>query len=355
MSSGARFVMWALAVTLSACAAESSHAGPARTPKPAPRVEAASTRPATVAVRPGAMSESGGPEPAAASSTTIPTATPGAAGDVTGASAARSAPELPRGGRTIFPVHRLVGFCGTPGAPNLGTLAGNLPARAKQIEGYGTKYAAGKTPLPVFELIATLVMGMPGQDGKWRKRVDEHVVDEYLAAARQAKALLLLDLQPGQSDFMTELQHFEKYLHEPDVGVALDPEWAVKAKQKPGVFYGHTTGKVIDDVAKYLSEIVTKDNLPEKVLVYHVLAPFIVSEEAQMAEHPGVVIVKSVDGLGPKGAKLTTYGAVTKGIARFVHPGFKLFFQEDTTNGHKLMTPEEVLRLRPQPDYVMYE
>src|SRR5258708_8195592 len=37
--------------------------------------------------------------------------------------------ELPRGGRAIFPVHRLLGFCGTPAAPALGALPGTLPAK----------------------------------------------------------------------------------------------------------------------------------------------------------------------------------------------------------------------------------
>jgi hypothetical protein len=38
-----------------------------------------------------------------------------------------------------------------------------------------------------------------------------------------------------------------------------------------------------------------------------------------------------------------------------VHPGFKLFFEEDRTNGGVLMTPPEVMKLTPQPEYVMYE
>ena len=45
-----------------------------------------------------------------------------------------------------------------------------------------------------------------------------------MKAARQSKALLLLNIQPGQSDFMTEIKRFEKYLKEPDVGIALDPD-----------------------------------------------------------------------------------------------------------------------------------
>jgi hypothetical protein len=37
-----------------------------------------------------------------------------------------------------------------------------------------------------------------------------------------------------------------------------------------------------------------------------------------------------------------------------VHPGFKLFHDEDTRSG-PLMTPKQVLALRPTPEYVLYE
>jgi hypothetical protein len=38
-----------------------------------------------------------------------------------------------------------------------------------------------------------------------------------------------------------------------------------------------------------------------------------------------------------------------------VHPGFKLFFEEDRRGGQRLMTPREVMKLSPVPEYVMYE
>ena len=44
-----------------------------------------------------------------------------------------------------------------------------------------------------------------------------------------------------------------------------------------------------------------------------------------------------------------------KNLVTPVHAGFKLFFDEDTANGGKLMTPGEVLALKPEPEYVMYE
>src|SRR5580700_9994788 len=128
-------------------------------------------------------------------------------------------PELPRGGYSLFPTFQLVGFCGTPGAPALGELDGNLPAKAKKLEAYASKYAGTREVLPAFELIAVIVLAGPGGDGKYRRRVDDKVVDEYLRLARQSRGLLILNIQPGHSDFLSEVKHFEKYLREPDVGV----------------------------------------------------------------------------------------------------------------------------------------
>jgi hypothetical protein len=264
--------------------------------------------------------------------------------------------ELPGGGRALFPDHQLVGFCGTPGAgPALGRLEGNLTAKSTTLLGYAQKYAVKRKILPVFELIAVVVQGWAGPDGKYRRRVDDAVVEDYLRAARAAEGLLLLNIQPGQSDFLTEVQHFEKYLREPDVGVALDPEWAMKPGQKPGKVYGQTTGEMINDVASYLSGLVQQNDLPEKALVFHQVHTVVVKDESVVKPFPGVATIKSVDGLGPKAAKIKTYDYLMGFMTKGVHPGFKLFFDEDTQHGGMLMTPHEVLALAPPPEYVMYE
>jgi hypothetical protein len=264
-------------------------------------------------------------------------------------------PELPSGGRTIFPDYQLVGFCGTPGAPALGPLLDHPAKKAEKLLSYANQYAKGRKILPVFELIAVLVQAGAGSDGKHRIRVLDSVVDEYLQAARQNKGLLLLNIQPGWSDFLSEVKRFERYLREPDVGVALDPEWAMLPKQEPGKFYGRTTSDAINGVIEYLSAIVSHDNLPEKVLVFHQVNGYVVKDEAGIKPAPGVVVIKSVDGLGPKGAKINTYNFLMRNKAAAIHPGFKLFFDEDRQNGGTLMTPPEVLGLSPQPEYVMYE
>jgi len=148
--------------------------------------------------------------------------------------------ELPLGGRELFPRYRLAGWCGAPSARTLGELGlGNLDDKAGEMVRDVGSYADGRTVLPVMELIAVVVQGSPGDSGLWRSRQPDSVVDRWLQMARDHKALLLLNIQPRRATFLDEVKAFGKYLREPDVGVALDPEWAMSPGQVPGRAYGH--------------------------------------------------------------------------------------------------------------------
>jgi hypothetical protein len=262
--------------------------------------------------------------------------------------------QLPGGGTRVFPGHRLVGFSGAPGSPALGRLTGDLAAASEQMRQQAAAYGSTPPVLPVFELIATVVQASRGPNGDYSIAADDATVQQYLDAARAAGGILLLDIQPGSGDFLADVQYYEKWLVQPDVGVALDPEWAIGPGQVPGRVFGHTTGPVIDSVSAYLDGLVTAHQLPQKVLVYHQLKVSIVDGEAAMVDRPGVAVVKSVDGIGPAADKIGTYQRVWAGTPAFVHPGFKLFYDEDTRRS-TLMTPAEVLALAPQPEYVLYE
>src|SRR5205085_2190202 len=142
----------------------------------------------------------------------------------------------------------------------------------------------------------------------------------------------------------------ERWLREPDVGLALDPEWAVGGRETPGRVFGSTTGAVVDAVAAYLDGLASAAGLPQKVLVVHQLNPQIVTGWSALRRRPGVVVIKSVDGIGSPGAKITTWKRLVAGLPRSLHPGFKLFFDEDRRGGQSLMSPSQVLALRPQPE-----
>src|SRR4029453_502011 len=137
-----------------------------------------------------------------------------------------------------------------------------------EIERRAKPYAAGREILPVVEVIATIVQASSGRDGKHRVRLTDAQIPPYHKAARKHRAVMLLNLQPGRSEFITEAKAFQKWLKEPDIGVALDPEWAMDRGQRPGGVYGHTTGAELDEVARYLSGLVKQHNLPGRGLGY---------------------------------------------------------------------------------------
>jgi hypothetical protein len=297
------------------------------------------------------------PNPTVGASVTVaPTASPGTAPPTVRETSDPADAELPRGGREVFPRYRLVGYAGLTGARTLGRLGtGPLDQRVGELERRAAGYANGREILPVLEVIATIVQGSPGRDGRYRIRITDKQIETYLKAARKHKALLLLNIQPGRSEFLPEAKSYERWLKLPDVGVALDPEWAMDPGQVPGRAYGHSTGAELDAVATYLSELVEEYDLPQKVMVYHQVARSVLRAESKLRPHEGVVMIKSVDGLGPPGPKINTYRHVNKTTPTFVHAGFKLFFTEDRRNHGRLMTPKEVLALKPRPEYVMYE
>ena len=224
---------------------------------------------------------------------------------------------LPRGGREVFPRYRLVGYAGVTGAATLGRLGtGPLDSRVAEIERMAKPYAAGREIMPVVEVIATVVQGSPGRDGKYRVRLTDSQIAAYHKAARKHRAVLLLNLQPGRSELITEAEAFEKWLEEPDVGLALDPEWAMDRGQRPGGAFGHTTGAELDEVGRYLSGLVKQYDLPEKVMVYHQVARSVVRKESGL-KHDGVAMIKIGGWTRTSGPKKNAYRAVNKSKPAF--------------------------------------
>ena len=232
-------------------------------------------------------------------------------------------PELPRGGRAIFPSYRLVGFAGAPGSTAFGRLGiGRIDDRVAEIEKLARSYGDGRQVLPVLELIAVVAQHFPGDDGEYRVRVDDSVIADYLAAARRHHALLLLNVQPGRAAFLDEVKGLARWLREPDVGLALDPEWSVHGSQVPGRVFGSTTGAVIDSVSAWLDALVRARDLPQKALVVHQLNPGS-SGASSRCTAARVVLIKSVDGIGSAGAKITTWKRLVKGLPGADPPGLQ--------------------------------
>lgn len=261
-------------------------------------------------------------------------------------------PELPRGGRVLLPKYRIVTFYGAPQADELGVLGIGTPTRAgKQLLAYTKAYRRFNRPtMPAMELIVTIAANAPGPDGLYRNRTDDKIIRRYLKAARKIKAILILDVQPGRAEFLPEVMRLRKYLVEPDVSLAIDPEWRVRAPALPGQQIGFSDAREVNAVSFWLDRLTREKNLPQKLLLVHRFTNDMIHHERRLKRRRSVAMVLNVDGFGTQTLKIDKYKAFTRADRRFFN-GFKLFFNEDTNT----MKPREVNRLRPKPDLVMYE
>jgi hypothetical protein len=270
-------------------------------------------------------------------------------------SAAEGAPEkpveLPRGGRSILPEFRVVAYYGAPQSRELGALGiGSPDGAVRRLVRQARPYERKRRPvLPALELITVIANADAGDDGMYRARQRDSVIRRYLRAARRAKALLLLDIQPGRSDFFTEATRLRKWLEEPDVSLALDPEWRVRDGEVPGRIIGHVDSREVNATSAWLDQLVARKKLPQKLFVVHQFTDDMV-DEANLKPREGLDMVLNVDGFGNQAVKKAKYRDFTRQAPRFKH-GFKLFYEEDTD----LMRPAQVMRLKPRPALVVYE
>jgi hypothetical protein len=267
--------------------------------------------------------------------------------------ASKAPPQLPRGGRRIFPRYRVVAFYGAPQDPQLGELGIGPPRRAAaKLIRQARPYAAGGRPvLPAMELITDVASYAPGDDGLYRTRQSDAVIRRYLTAARRAKALLILDIQPGHAGFLTESRHLLKWLRMPDVSLALDPEWHTPPGVIPGKAFGSVDAMEVNAVSFWLEGVVRAHHLPQKLLVVHRFTPGMITNEPRLKPRPDVAVTVNVDGFGTNVVKVAKYKSFAKRRSTGLHNGFKLFYHEDVHT----MGPSQVLRVHPRPELVVYE
>jgi hypothetical protein len=158
----------------------------------------------------------------------------------------------------------------------------------------------------------------------------------------------MLDVQPGRSTFKAETAALRGWLAEPDVDLALDPEWNVGRRGVPGQTHGKVGARQVNAVVRRLGTIVRRHDLPPKVLVVHQFTRRMIRARQRIRSRPSVQVVLNFDGIGSPDAKEAGYA----GLARpSLFNGFSLFYQRDTP----LMKPPAVLALEPEPDFLLYQ
>jgi hypothetical protein len=260
---------------------------------------------------------------------------------------------LPRGGRTLLPGHLIVAYYGVVGTTNILGQTGDPEADAAGVERQARAYARfGRPVQPAFELVTTIASPVAGRDDSYSSPVAPALVARYLAAAHRHKLLLILDFQPGRGEFKPQVLKYARFLLDPAVGVALDPEWKLASDEVPDQRIGSSSAASINAVSDYLSRVVARHRLPQKLFVIHEFRTTELPDRQNIAIEPGLATVLQMDGLGPVATKLDSYRLVMRHSSKF-HPGFKVFLR--SVDDPVLLSPGQVMAIRPRPEYVSYQ
>lgn len=173
-----------------------------------------------------------------------------------------------------------------------------------------------------------------------------------MAAAHRYELLLILDFQPGRGDFLADVKRYARFLLDPAVGVGLDPEWKVGPGEVPGQELGSASAASINAASNYLSSLVAAHHLPQKLFIIHEFRPSELPNRNKIAIRPGLATVLQMDGLGTAKDKLESFRHVTSHAKQF-HIGFKVFLSP--ADDPVLMTPNQIMRLHPRPEYISYQ
>lgn len=266
----------------------------------------------------------------------------------------------PEDSRALLPFNRIVSYYGNFYSKNMGVL-GQYPEDVMLQKLASTtdqwRKADPTTPvIPAIHYIAIVAQGSAGADGKYRAVMPDDQIDHAIDLANKINGITFLDLQIGLSDVETELPKFEKYLSMDKVEVGLDPEFAMKTSgYAPGKYIGTLDAKDINFAINYLSDIVKKNNLPPKILMIHRFTMAMVTNYQDIKPTPQVQFVMDMDGWGEPARKINTYQLAVEGEpVQFT--GFKLFYKNDLLPPSTgMMTPAQVLSLKPAPIYIQYQ
>jgi hypothetical protein len=263
--------------------------------------------------------------------------------------------QLPGGGQVLFPGRRFVALYGHPGDSVLGVL-GEQPVdeaikRAQQV---ASEYESlvDEPVVPAFEIITTVASASAGPTKDYSRRTPVDRLRPWIDAAREAGAYVVLDLQPGRTDFLSQAKEYEELLAQPHVGLALDPEWRLAPDQRHMVQIGSVDAAEVNQVVEWLADLTAEHQLPQKLLVLHQFTLRMITDRADV--HTGrdeLAVLIHADGFGTPTQKYNTWDALHVNPPPDVWWGWKNFYDEDQPT----FTPEKTVAVSPSPVFISYQ
>jgi hypothetical protein len=264
--------------------------------------------------------------------------------------------QLPGGGQVLFPGRLLVALYGHPGTGALGVLGEqDVAGSIERARAHAAPYDAlvEDTVVPAFEIIATVASSAPGADGNYSAEADVEVLRPWVEAAGDAGLYVVLDLQPGRTDFLTQAQRYASLLELPHVGLALDPEWRLAPDGVHLSQIGSVDVDEVNRVAGWLADLTRERALPQKLLVLHQFQLRMIDGRERLdTSRDELAMMIHADGQGSQGDKQATWRALHESPPPGVFWGWKNFYDEDAP----MLTPEQTISgVSPRPDLISYQ
>jgi hypothetical protein len=259
----------------------------------------------------------------------------------------------------ILPFKRIVAYYGNLYSKKMGIL-GEYPApeMMQKLDSDVKKWQAADSTMevqPALHYIAVTAQGSPGKGNKYRLRMPSKQIDSVLKMAAKINAIVFLDIQIGMSTLQEEIPALETYLKMPQVHLGIDPEFSMKTGKKPGTVIGTMDATDVNYAINYLANLAQVNNLPPKILIVHRFTQPMITNYKKIETNPNVQVVMDMDGWGAQSRKFTSYkDYIAKEPVQFT--GFKLFYKNDYREPNsRMLTPAEILKLKPQPVYIQYQ
>jgi len=270
----------------------------------------------------------------------------------------RNGRQLPGGGFSILgddQPKRYVAFYGHPETPALGALGEQEPQETlDRMAPFVADYEAdGFQAIPTFEMLATVAAAEITDDGDYSREYPIATYTEWVEVAEQQGAYVILDLQPGREDFLSQAKQYEELLLHPHVGLALDPEWRLGPDQVHLQQVGTVEAAEVNLVVDWLADLVRDNGLPQKMIIVHQFRSIMIQDRETLKERPELQMVLQMDGQGPIFTKDATWAALTSGTKdNHWRWGWKNFFDEDAP---ETPSPEHTMGKDPVPVFVSYQ
>lgn len=248
----------------------------------------------------------------------------------------------------------LITYYGTPNGPSLGILGAQSRFHTNnELRNLRRDYLphvdSNKFVIPTYHIITTVADGWPGEDGNYNHWLDWGIIQDWIAASERLGYSVIIDIQPGQEDVMTEFDRIWGLLYNPHVHLAIDPEFIMREGEVPGQDLGQVTAEQINAIQARMNGIGYEIGL-NRVLIVHQFEDSMIENKAGIQGFPFVELVIDADGFGSPGNKIADYNQYATEPG-FEYGGFKLFYDFDSP----LLSPQDVMSLSPQPAVVIYQ